>query len=247
MTTGHQQKTFSAKASEVALALLIGLICLFPAIALLAITAVCIALPLYLLYTKPESYTPLVDVLFAIFLWLLAFAAGGRWETWKAVRRANEKWLPAAEGIIQRLMTLRANVWQFAMRTESHCDETICELPELQAPNLAAVRVKMRAECRASKERLDDIANQLEDAIADWKRFISANCHGDECQRMSEAIEQREHRLTVEMGKRKRFADQPGEASEANRIDAATSSATRCHGKGNTPFHTTDGTDSPLP
>lgn len=60
---------------------------------------------------------------------------------------------------------------------------------------MRAVKIKMKSDCEASSQRLDDIAHQLEDAIEDWRRFISANCAGDECQRIWEALQRREERL----------------------------------------------------
>ena len=60
---------------------------------------------------------------------------------------------------------------------------------------MRAVRVKFKTDCEASSQRLEDIGCQLEDAIEDWRRFIIANCRGDECQRITDALQQREKRL----------------------------------------------------
>ena len=56
----------------------------------------------------------------------------------------------------------------------------------------------MKADCEASSQRLDDIGCQLEDAIEDWRRFIIANCMGEECDRIFQALQQRQRRLLSE-------------------------------------------------
>lgn len=53
----------------------------------------------------------------------------------------------------------------------------------------------MKSDCEASSQRLEDIADQLDDAIEDWRRFVAANCIGEECARIFEAIEQRRERV----------------------------------------------------
>lgn len=150
--------------------------------------------PIYLAY-RPDHYTPFVEVLLSILLFLLAYWIGHSWEAARAAQRANDRWLPQAESVIFRLLTLHTNVKRFSAATKSDCQNAQCRLPELQKEEMRAVRIKMETECEASSRRLDDIAHQLEDAIEDWRRFISANCYGDECVQIFEAIEQREQSL----------------------------------------------------
>jgi hypothetical protein len=152
------------------------------------------------LAVKPEHYTPLVQVLLSGFLFLLAYWIGFTKEAEKAAQRANDRWLPQAESVIFRLMTLRANVCRFSRTTKSGCSKTACELPELQRDEMRAVRIKIKADCESASQRLDDIAHQLEDAIEDWRRFVAANCQGEECQRIFEALLQREAKLEAEFG-----------------------------------------------
>jgi hypothetical protein len=153
-----------------------------------------IAPPIYLA-KNPQDYTPLVQVLISIFLFLLAYWVGFTREVEKAAQRANDRWLPQAESVTFRLMTLRTNVCGFSRSTKSSCSNAACDLPELKKDEMRAVKIKMKADCEASSQRLDDIAHQLEDAIEDWRRFIIANCAGDECQRIWEALLRREERL----------------------------------------------------
>ncbi|MFM7180435.1 MAG: hypothetical protein ACKO2G_03100 [Verrucomicrobiales bacterium] len=161
---------------------------------LLLVAAALIAPPIYLA-KNPQDYTPLVQVLISIFLFLLAYWVGYTREVAKAAQRANDRWLPQAESVIFRLMTLRTNVCGFSRSTKSSCSNASCDLPELDKAEMRAVKIKMKADCEASSQRLDDIAHQLEDAIEDWRRFIIANCAGDECQRIWEALLRREERL----------------------------------------------------
>ena len=150
--------------------------------------------PIYLAQ-NPTDFTPLVDTLFSIFLFLLAFWIGSTKDSEIAAQKANDRWVPQAESVIFRLMTLHANVLRFAQVSRKNCSDAECELPELKEDGMRAVRIKMKTDCEASSQRLVDIAYQLEDAIEDWRRFVIANCQGDECQRIFEALQQRQQRL----------------------------------------------------
>lgn len=155
--------------------------------------------PIYLAY-HPAHYTPLVDSLLSILLFLLAYWIGNRNELAKATKSANDRWLPQAESVVLRLMTLHSNVQRFSYTTKLSCSKSECDLPELRDEHLRAVRIKLKTDCESSSQRLDDIAHQLEDAIEDWRRFITANCDGLECQRIFEALAQRQNKLELEMG-----------------------------------------------
>jgi hypothetical protein len=161
---------------------------------------VLVGAPIYLL-KRPQDYTPLVQFLISVFLFLLAYWIGYTKEAEAAARRANDRWLPQAESVIYRLMTLRTNVRRFSFTTKSSCSSASCDLPELEKPELKAVKIKMKADCQASSQRLDDIAHQLEDAIEDWRRFIVGNCRGEECRRIWDALVAREQRLDLEFQK----------------------------------------------
>lgn len=151
--------------------------------------------PPFYFHRNPTEYTPAVDTLFAVFLTLLTFWFGRELELAKARQQANDRWLPQAEAVIYRLLTLYENVRKFAHKTRTTCHRSQCELPELAGDSLRAVRVRMKVECEASSDRLSDIANQLEDAIGDWQRFIAANCSGDECYRIYQALDERRDRM----------------------------------------------------
>jgi len=155
--------------------------------------------PIYLAQ-HPEHYTPLVQTLLSVFLFLLAYWIGNTNEISRAAKRANDRWLPQAESVIFRLMTLHSNVRRFSHTTRMSCSGAECELPELKRDELRAVRIKLKGDCEASSQRLDDIAHQLEDAIEDWRRFITANCYGEECGRIFDALQQREAKLNAEIG-----------------------------------------------
>ena len=156
--------------------------------------AIFLGAPIYL-SVKPNDYTPFVQVMFSIFLFIMAFILGNKSELSKAARLANDRWLPQAESVIFRLMTLQNNVKRFSNTTSCSSEKTEEQLPELKDESYKAIRIKMRTDCEATAQRLIDISNQLEDAIEDWRRFIVANCNGDECERIFDALQQRERRL----------------------------------------------------
>lgn len=166
-----------------------------------------VAPPIYL-WKDPSAYTPLVQILISVFLFLLAYWTGYEREVERAKKLANDRWLPQAESVILRLMTLRANVTRFSCVTKRSCSASACDLPELEKEEMKAVKIKMKTECEASSQRLDDIAYQLEDAIEDWRRFITANCQGEECARIFDALEQREERLKQDLGSSTNEAEQ---------------------------------------
>ncbi|MBN8709879.1 MAG: hypothetical protein BGO12_04525 [Verrucomicrobia bacterium 61-8] len=167
-----------------------------------AVIVIFIGSPIYLA-VRPNDFTPFVQVLLSLFLFVLAYWIGYKAEIAKAAKAANDRWLPQAESVIYRLLTLRTNVRGFSDSTKSSCSEATCDLPELDDPALKAVRIKMKSDCEGSSQRLDDIGHQLEDAISDWRRFIEANCHGEECARIWDAIRDREARLEQEIKERK--------------------------------------------
>jgi biopolymer transport protein ExbD len=150
--------------------------------------------PIYLAY-HPTQYTPVVDTLFSVLLFLLAYWIGRDVDIEKARQEASEKWLPQAEAVTYRLMTLFGNVRGFANKMARNCGEASCDLPELQKDEMKGVRIKLKADCNAASDRLADIANQLEDAVGDWQRFIAANCRGQECYRIFAALEERRARI----------------------------------------------------
>ena len=55
--------------------------------------------PIYLAL-RPQDYTPLLQVLISIFLFLLAYWVGFTKEADAAARRANDRWLPQAHRVI---------------------------------------------------------------------------------------------------------------------------------------------------
>jgi hypothetical protein len=158
--------------------------------------------PIYLAL-RPNDFTPLVQILLSLFLFLMAFWIGFTKETERATRQASDKWLPQAESVIYRLLTLHNNVKRFADTAKNSCNKTKCDLPELEKDEMRAVKIKIQTDCESTSQRLTDIAFQLEDATEDWRRFIAANCTGDECSRIFDAIQERRAQLEQEIADRK--------------------------------------------
>jgi len=186
------------------------------------VVAVFLGAPLYLAQ-NPDDFTPLVQVLLSFFLFLLAYWIGFTKEAAKAVKQANDRWLPQAESVIYRLMTLRTNVRGFSQNAKASCSSASCDLPELNDPSMRAVKIKIKADCESSSQRLDDIAHQLEDAIEDWRRFIIANCYGEECERIWEALQAREDRLERAFQEKEKEANKTVDSTAARVTPPASS------------------------
>ena len=184
--------------------------------------SILVGAPIYL-GMCPKQFTPLVQVLFSTFLALLAFWIGTGAESERARRQANAKWLPHAEAVTYRLMTLFANVATMGIKTRKSCVHASCELPELKDENMRAVRVRLKAECEASADRLSDIAKQLQDAIEDWRRFISENCQGEECNRIFQGLQRRKRGIKKQLRGAKEAAPKPKQAEPKEPADSGPS------------------------
>lgn len=138
-------------------------------------------------------------MLLSVFLSGLAFFIGSKKEIDVATKRANEKWLPQAESVIYRLLTLQTNVKRFAISSKNNCKQTVCDLPELDQDNMKAVKIKIQTDCVNTSERLSDIVLQLDDAVGDWSRFVAENCDGSECNRIFDAIAERQYKLEEDL------------------------------------------------
>jgi len=51
--------------------------------------------PIYLAY-RPTEFTPLVDTMFSVFLFILAYWIGYSGEVERATQKANDRWVPQA-------------------------------------------------------------------------------------------------------------------------------------------------------
>lgn len=153
-----------------------------------------IGAPLYLA-VRPTEYTPLVEVLLNLLLFVLAYMIGSKKEVDEAAKKANDRWLPQAEAVVYRLITLHSHVKNFSVTTSCNSQKTESDLPELNGEQFKALKIKLKTDCENTSIRLEEMANQLDDAISDWTRFIAANCSEDECGRIFEAIDERRKKL----------------------------------------------------
>ena len=157
-----------------------------------------LAAPL-ILFLKPTLYTAPMQVIFSVGLSWIFYWLGSQQKEEDAIKRANDRWLPQAESVVLSLMTLRSNVTRFSRKMKKNCSEGYCDLPELNEAKFKSVKVKMLTDCEASSERLDNIGHQIDDAVADWTRFVTANCTGEECSRIWEAFYDRKQTLHDEI------------------------------------------------
>lgn len=154
--------------------------------------------PAIYFYLRPDDFTPLMNIIFSVFLLFASYWLNTTQAELKAEKRANDKWLPQAESVILRLLTLYSNVSRFAKQIKNNCEDSECSLPELRSEANRAIKIKMQTECKANSERLADVANQLDDAISDWQRFVTANCEGNECARIFDAVQQQRVKLSID-------------------------------------------------
>jgi hypothetical protein len=162
----------------------------------------------YLIW-RPADYTPAVQFLISVLLSLAGYWLGSKENAAIAAKHANDRWVPQAESVIFRLMTLRSNVSRLAIESQKQCDEAICDLPDLGQDGFRAMHVKLKSDCRASTQRLADISRQIDDVIGDWRRFVIANCQGTECGRIEEAVATRRNELENELAIESRCREMP--------------------------------------
>jgi len=117
-----------------------------PILRLVLTAALLVGPPIYLAWF-PSHFTPLVDVLFSLFLTFLAYSIGKTSQTIEISKQANDRWLPQAESVMRRLITLHSNVALLCATTRRSCSDAEGELPELREPEMKAVRIKLQAEC----------------------------------------------------------------------------------------------------
>ena len=162
-------------------------------------TAVLLVVPTLLLAWKPDLYTPMTSFLISMIQFFLAMLIGYLSTTDAAQRSANAKWLPQAESACDRLLTVGASVASLKEQTRTACTRSARNLPELAEPRNKALRILFERQCAESANRLLDIHNHLESALADWERFIAQNCEGAECVRIGHKLLELRSRLMLEL------------------------------------------------
>lgn len=172
---------------------------LVPKVRLWILAAILFVVPFAYLWARPEHYTPLVDVLFSLFLAIVFYQLGGSSKANEAESRARDRWMPQAESVAKKLLTLHASVRKLSNRVRNSCQDVACDIPEFQSPEMKSIRMKLKSDCENTSERLDDIANQLDDAVGDWERFLFANCESEDCGRISQTMEEQRNKLLEQL------------------------------------------------
>ena len=162
-----------------------------PRLAAVIVVLAFLLVPPWYFSEHQSAFTPAVQFLVSVIFFLLAFWIARLDQVKAAARHANDRWLPQAEGAVVHLITLKDNVARLASSTRASCKRAAASLPELDDDALRPVRVKFETECDATGARLDDIGRQLDDLMADWQRFIMANCDKTDCARIRRVVDAR--------------------------------------------------------
>lgn len=160
---------------------------------LAVIAMVCI--PSYLLFKHPDSYNPLVQFLFSVGLCWASIQASAVQAKASGESEANRRWLPQAEGVCDRLITLKYALKSFWLDTKHRCNNIGTQLPELLDPKNNSIRAIIECQCSDSAHRIEDFINQLDSAVSDWHRFIRENCKEGECETIFDSLDKLNDRL----------------------------------------------------
>jgi hypothetical protein len=147
----------------------------------------------------PEQYNALTAFLLSVGLSAISIWTSYDIASWSGQMTADKKWLPAAEGACNRLLTLRCHVKKFERRLLDTCCQSTTQLPELNQPENRATKIFVDQQCNNGATQLADIANQLDSAYQDWDRFIRQNCQEGECDGIFKALNQTRMRLEREI------------------------------------------------
>lgn len=156
----------------------------------------------------PQYYNPAVELLLNLFLTMGAGVFGFLLDSLRSQGKANGKWLPAAESIVNGLLTLQAQVRSMRDDLTCNCLDAEREMPELKEPAFKTVKVWLRKDCSERAKQLDLVVEELDNVIDDWERFIQDNCADDECSRISEKIDVRRSQYR-EKQRQQRKPEQP--------------------------------------
>jgi hypothetical protein len=164
-----------------------------------AVTIPVLILPPVLLWLKPEMYSPVLAAVLSGVLFGLSRAIGLGQALDRASKVANDRWLPQSESAMHRLMTVLNSIRRFKYELSETCKVASKDLPELNAAENKAIKLLLTSHCRNGGTRLSDIINHLDDAQADWSRFVQANCQGEDCGRIFRAMKQRKNELDAQL------------------------------------------------
>jgi len=147
----------------------------------------------FFLYLKPEQHTPVVQVLLNIIFAYLAYQVGIAKEVKRAEKLANRKWLPQAEAVTKRLITLKYIIKKQVILMKRGCIKTL-GLQAIQPRDIGIIQTRSFCDCKSAVTRLEDVDLHLDDAIDDWRSFIADNCEGEECNRIWRSLDNAENK-----------------------------------------------------
>lgn len=154
--------------------------------------------PIGLAYS-PQHFTPWIECVLNIVLFWLALELGNSRAITEAKRLANDRWLPQAESACRHLLTVWRSVKSSRSELADLCATVSRDVSGEDKGQASVLRSALDGRCRVGAQRLDDIGNHLQDAVADWQRFLDANCEGAECVRIGRELTQRRFELEQQM------------------------------------------------
>jgi len=164
----------------------------------LLIIGVCIIIGTCIMISiNKDFYNPITSILISVVISLVFYSLGKREvevDTFKIEKGLNQKWMPQAISSICRLITLRSNIQSLKSSNNNKCGEIESNFPDIEKPQNAVIKTIISTDCNHLSQRLNDIDNQIDDAINEWNRFAQANCFADDCDTIQRAIKSMEQK-----------------------------------------------------
>ena len=147
----------------------------------------------------PDDYNAVCQILITLMVAILSIWAGLKYDNErlefelekvkrKAQLEATAKWMPMAKGCISKLLTMQQQVEdikEVSMTAFSDIDKS---------DNIDCIKTLAKTEVRNRKASYKSINEQLDDAIEDWRRFVMANCQGNECSEVDDLIKNKRNK-----------------------------------------------------
>lgn len=163
--------------------------------------------PPFFLWFNPGQYTPVAETSLNVLLavlsgWLTYFVTVDTERT-----AANDRWVPQAESACRNLLTVRTAITVFREGFAMLCTNAEQQIPSLTKPGNAELRAVLHTRCSTGADQLQLIENSLDNAAAEWERFLEYNCNGGDCDRIKTVINEQRQLLGLQIAEvRKRSA-----------------------------------------
>lgn len=161
--------------------------------------ATCVLGPPILLSVKQDLYTPVLAAVVNGILFSVSVGIGWERAAEHAAKKANDRWLPGSEGAMDRLLSVSNDIERLKIELANTCKIASRTLPELENDSNRAIRILFSTICDKAGSSLTSIVNHLDGALADWTRFVEANCQGEDCSRIFRTLKQKKNKLDKQL------------------------------------------------